>query len=225
MVYLFRGLLVKTCGEAVAKPNESQKRADGSPLNWREDHCWADSCGFAATEGERDGAVAYAATVVERAAAGKAVLSMGSVDGIRVWVNAKPVLARDGRRSLTPDEDQVEVDLVKGTNTLLLKAAATASFSARVLETGAVLRRAAEIGPSIIEMQPEMFTVRTDANALRAAAEPVKIEVLKPGGDVAFSATAKRGALVVVDANGWPDGPASRDAGNTFRSTPGSRQD
>lgn len=208
----FRCDLARDCldipgGEAVAKPNESQKRADGSPLNWREDHCWGDACGFDAAEGERDGAVAYAATIVERAAAGKAVLSIGSADGIRAWVNGKSVLARDGRRSLTPDEDQVEVELVKGTNTLLLKAAATASFSARVLETGAVPRRAAEIGPSIIESQPEMFTVRTDVNATRAAAEPVKIEVLKPGGDVVFSATAKRGALVVVNAKGWPEGP------------------
>jgi len=194
-------------GEAVARANDDQKHTDGSPLNWRENHCWADTCGLSADEAESEGTVAYATAIVERAAAGKAVLSIGSTDGIRVWVNGKPVLARDGRRPLTLDEDQVEVDLVKGTNTLLLKVAATASFSARVIETGAVVRRAAEIGPSIIDMQPEIFTVRTDVNALRAGAEPVKIDVLKPGGDVVFSATAKRGALVVVDAKGWPEGP------------------
>src|SRR5881394_4607895 len=151
-------------GESVAAPNETQKHADGSPLSWHEDHCWGDSCGFAAAEGERDGAVAvaYAAAIVERAAAGKAVLSVGSTDGVRVWLNGKSVLVREGRRSVTPDEDQVEIDLAKGANTLLLKAAASSSYSVRILETGTVVERAVEIGPSIIEMQPEMFTVRTD---------------------------------------------------------------
>jgi dienelactone hydrolase len=194
-------------GEAAAKPAETQKRADGSTLTWREDHAWGDSFGFAAAEGERAGAVAYAAATVERAAAGKALLSIGSTDGIRAWVNGRLVLSRDGRRSLTPDEDQVEVDLAKGANTLLIKAGATGTFQARVLEAGAVLRRSAEIGPSIVEMQPEMFTVRTDVSSTRAGAEPVTVEVVKPGGEIAFTATVKRGELVVVDAKGWPDGP------------------
>jgi dienelactone hydrolase len=194
-------------GEAAAKPDSSQKRADGTELSWRQDSAWNDAFGFGAAQGERAGAVAYAAATVERAAAGKALLSIGSTDGVRAWVNGRLVLSRDGRRSLTPDEDQVEVDLAKGANTLLIKAGATASIQARVLETGTILRRSAEIGPSIIEMQPEMFTVRTDASAARAGAEPVTIEVVKPGGDIAFTASAKRGALVVVDAKGWPQGP------------------
>lgn len=194
-------------GEAAAKPDSPQNRADGSVLVWRDEHAWADSVGFGAAIGEREGAVAYAATTVTRAAAGKAQLSVGSVDGIRVWLNGRQVLARDARRSRTPDEDSVEVDLAAGANTLLIKSAATGSFSVRVLEAGTVLRRVAEIGPSLIEMQPEMFTVRTDVSGARAAADPVKIEVVKPGGEVAFAAGAKRGELVVVDAKGWADGP------------------
>ena len=74
-------------GEAAARPDSRQKRADGSALEWREDHAWSDSVGFAAASGEREGAIAYAAATVTRAAAGKAQLSIGSVDGIRVWVN------------------------------------------------------------------------------------------------------------------------------------------
>ncbi len=194
-------------GEAAARPDSRQKRADGSALEWREDHAWSDSVGFAAASGEREGAIAYAAATVTRAAAGKAQLSIGSVDGIRVWVNGRRVLARDGQRSHTPGEDSVEVDLAAGANTLLIKSAATGSFSVRVLEPGTVLRRVTEIGPSLIDMQPERFTVRTDVNGARAAADPVKIEVVKAGGDIAFTATAKRGELVPVDARGWADGP------------------
>ncbi len=194
-------------GEAAANPDQSQKRADGSELSWREDHAWGDSFGFGAAEGERNGAIAYAATRIDRPSAGKARLAIGSTDGIRVWLNGKRVLALDGRRSLTPDENVFEVDLAKGANTLLVKADARGAVIARLLESGSVLARAVEIGPSIIEMQPELFTVRTDVGSAHADAEPVTIEVVKPGGDVAFTATAKRGELVPVDAKGWADGP------------------
>jgi predicted esterase len=194
-------------GESAANPDVGQKLGGGGALEWRDHRAWGDSVGFDAASGARDGAVAYAAARIERAAAGKAQLLIGSADGIRVWVNGKPVLARDAHRSLTPDEDAVEVDLAAGANVLLIKATATGTFTARVLETGTVLRRTAEIGPSLIEMQPEMFTVRTDVGTARASADPVTVDVLKAGGDVAFTATARRGELVVVDAKGWPDGP------------------
>lgn len=194
-------------GEAAAKPGAGQTRADGSAVEWRGHTAWADTVSFDAATGDRDGAIAYAAATIQRAGAGKAQLSIGSADGIRVWVNGKQVLARDARRALTPDEDSVEVDLVAGPNTLLIKSAATGAFTARVLESGTVLPRVTEIGPSLIELQPEMFTVRTDVNGARAAADPVRVEVLKAGGEVTFTATAKRGELVVVDAKGWADGP------------------
>jgi len=208
----FRCDLVRDCldipgGESAARPEVEQQRADGSKLEWREHRAWGDRVGFDAATGDRDSGVAYAAARIERANAGPARLEIGSVDGVRVWVNGKRVLARDGHRALTPDEDVVDVDLVAGANTLLIKSAATGAFTARVLEAGSVLRRSAEIGPSLIEMQPEVFTVRTDISSARAAADPVKVEVLKPGGEVTFTATAKRGELVVVDAKGWPEGP------------------
>jgi dienelactone hydrolase len=204
---LARDCLDIPAGEAAAQPDAAQKRADGTPLEWRDSRAWGDSVGFDAATGEREGAVAYAAARIDRTAAGPAQLVIGSVDGIRVWLNGKQVLSRDGHRTLTPDEDSVQVELLAGVNTLLVKTASTGSFTARVLESGSVLRRTAEIGPSLIELQPEMFTVRTDVSPARAAAEPVKVEVLKAGGDVVFTATAKRGELVVVDAKGWADGP------------------
>ena len=194
-------------GEAAARPDAGQKRADGSEVEWRNHGSWGDAITFDAATGNRDGAVAYAAARIERAAAGRAQLAIGSADGIRVWVNGKRVLSRDAHRSLTPDEDTVDVDLAAGVNTLLIKSSATGTFTARVLEAGTVLRRATEIGPSLIELQPEMFTVRTDVDGARAAADPVKVEVVKAGGEVAFTATAKRGELVLVDAKGWSDGP------------------
>ena len=85
----FRCDLARDCldipgGEAVAKPNETQKRADGGPLSWVRTTALETHAASAPPRGERDDAVAYAATIVERAAAGKAVLSVGSTDGVRV---------------------------------------------------------------------------------------------------------------------------------------------
>jgi hypothetical protein len=177
---------------------------DTSMLKWKAQKSWGDYIAFDEISGNKDGAVGYALATVLRSKAGKALLSVGSADGIRVWLNGELVLSRDGHRSWTPDEDQVEVDLAVN-NTVIVKTQATGAFSLRVLEPGAVVARVAEIAPSIIEQQPEMFTVRTDPRS--STAEPVRVEVIRPGGAVVFTATAARGALVLVDAKGWPDGP------------------
>ena len=110
--------------EAAVRPTDGQeqKRADGTSVKWHPLKSWTDVFGFDDLQGSRDGAVAYAFTKVSRPESGKALLSVGSNDGIRVWVNGKPVLAKDGARSLTIDEDQVEVDLVAGDNAVLVKA-------------------------------------------------------------------------------------------------------
>ncbi|MEO8017308.1 MAG: prolyl oligopeptidase family serine peptidase [Pseudomonadota bacterium] len=175
-------------------------------VTWKPLKTYSDFVGFDPTSGP-PGASVFARATIMRDKAGKATLSVGSVDAINVWINGRPVLKRDGNRSWTPDEDQVEVDLVAGNNRVLVKGPATGGFSLRLLAAGALPPRLAEIGPSIIEQQPELFTVRTDVSSARAAADPVKVEVLKPGGEVLFTKSAPRGELVLVDAKGWRDGP------------------
>jgi dienelactone hydrolase len=196
---LYRDCLDDKGGEAIATSK--------SALDWKPLKTYSNFVGLDSATGPRDGAVAYAFANVVREKAGKALLSVGSVDGVRVWLNEKLVLSRDSSRSWTPDEDQLEVDLVAGDNAVLVKAKTRGGFSLRVLEPGALPPRLAEIGPSIIEQQPELFTVRTDVNSARSAAEPVKVEVLQPGGAALFTKSAPRGELVVVDAKGWRDGP------------------
>ena len=201
--------LIGQGGEAgiQAKDGLEQKRADGTTVKWHSQKSWGDTVAFDDLTGPKDGAVAYAFTKISRAAAGKALLLLGSEDGIRVWLNGKPVLAKDGVRSLTPDEDRVEVDMNAGENTLLLKLSAARSFSARVLESGSVVTPRAEIGPSIVKLLPDGFTIKTDVGAERTQPEAVKIEVIQPGGKVVLTTRAARGASVAVDAKGWPDGP------------------
>jgi dienelactone hydrolase len=187
--------------EAAARPS------DGGAVQWRDLKTWGDAVNFVDFEGSRDGAMGFAHATVNRANAGKALLSFGSSDGARVWVNGKRVFAWDGARSLTADENQIEVDLVAGANSVLVKLAADGVFLLRVLETGTVLARVTEIGPSIVGFMPAGFSLNTDVNGKRADAPAVKVEVIAPGGAVMYTATAPRGEQLYIDGKAWPDGP------------------
>jgi dienelactone hydrolase len=195
-------------GEASAQPSDGQetKRADGTNVRWHGQKAWSDDVTFGDLPGAGAGDVAYAFAKVPRQKAGPALLSIGSRDGIRVWLNGKPVLARDGLRSATPDEDRVAVEMSAGENTLLVKALADSTFYARVLEPGAVRARKNEIGPSLVELRADGFTLVTDVGPERKDADPITIEVVRAGGQSVLTATAARGAKLTVDAHAWPDG-------------------
>jgi dienelactone hydrolase len=186
--------------EATARPTEGS-------VEWRDLKTWGDAVNFEDFQGSRDGAVGFAFATVNRANAGKAILSLGTGGGVRVWVNGRQVRAWDGARSLTPDEDQIEVDLAAGPNTLLIKAGANTAFTVRILEAGAVLPRVSEIGPSLVGFMPAGFSLNTDVNGKRADAPPVKVEVIAPGGAVKYTSTATRGEQLYIDGKEWVDGP------------------
>lgn len=71
--------------------------------------------------GQMDYAVAYAVTVLESPADMKAVLAVGSDDGVAVWVNGKEYHRNPAGRPYTSKQDRVNIDLKKGPNTVLLK--------------------------------------------------------------------------------------------------------
>src|SRR5262249_34914773 len=48
-------------------------------------------------------------------------LSVGSDDGVKVWLNGELVIAHDVPRSAAPDQDRAKVHLRAGDNTLLMK--------------------------------------------------------------------------------------------------------
>jgi len=196
---------------ALAAPAEGQEivRSNGTKAKWHNVKSWGDDVSLDDVDGPKDEAFAYAFTRVKRDKAGRAVLSVGSAGGVRVWLNGKLVLSRDGRRSLTPDEDQLDVELQSGENRILVKVPCqegAPSFCARLLEPGTVLARVAEIGPSITAFTPTGFTLKTDI-AQQTHAAAVKVEVIAPGGTVLWGDNAARGAVLQVDTQAWPEGP------------------
>ncbi len=65
--------------------------------------------------------LAYATIAVRSPNARSAIVSVGSDDGARVWVNGQQVISKNVPRSARPGEDQVPVQLKAGWNQILLK--------------------------------------------------------------------------------------------------------
>ena len=71
--------------------------------------------------GAQEWCVAFAYTEVEEVHAREAVLSCGSDDGIRIWLNGQVVHSNEVARGYTADSDSVVVQLKAGLNRILVK--------------------------------------------------------------------------------------------------------
>jgi hypothetical protein len=71
--------------------------------------------------GYQENATAYALTSVVAPEATKAILRLGSDDGIKVWLNGELIHTHAIHRGSAPGQDQLPVDLVRGRNEFLLK--------------------------------------------------------------------------------------------------------
>ncbi len=71
--------------------------------------------------GRHEWAFAYGYAEIESVHARDAILTCGSDDGIKIWLNGKVVHANETRRSCTPNSDSVEVRLAAGINRILVK--------------------------------------------------------------------------------------------------------
>ncbi len=202
-------------GEAGIRPKAdlAHTLASGGSVKWKSHTSWSDGVNLEdAIHSSPDATgVAYAFATVKRDQAGPAVLSLGSDDGVRVWLNGALVHERRGRRPLVFDEDRVEVPMLAGENALLVKVDQRRgpwSFALRVLEKGTVLAPAVEIGPAVLdeESSGEALSVRTDLPGSRPGAV-VAVEVVAPGGAVVASREGRRGETLRFDARQWPEGP------------------
>jgi len=207
-------------GEAAARPAEGMKvdRPDGSAAAWRRHVADTDVVDLQKVFADQkvEQVVAYAFATVRRDQAGQGLLSLGSDDSVKVWLNGELVHDHRVGRGVRKDEDAVAVAFRKGDNALLLKVENGGGgwgLAARALsESQAAALAGGEIRPEIEPPpagKPHALVVRTDAGlGLRAGAGPdVQVEVVAPGGQVAGRASAKRGGALLFDMAAWPDGP------------------
>ena len=71
--------------------------------------------------GRNENASAYAVLSFDSPTARRAILSLGSDDGVRVWLNGANVWNNNTSRAAAPGSDKVPVELKAGRNTVLLK--------------------------------------------------------------------------------------------------------
>ncbi len=199
-------------GETAVLPVEKMtvKLPDGKTVAWRTVVSWGDEVDLGNGPGLKRDLIAYAFANIHRDAAGQALLSLGSDESIRVWLNGAPVLDKRTSRPQTFDEDRIPVEMKAGDNALLIKSEqriGPQTISARVLEPGTVPARILEIGPSVRESTADALIVRTDANGDGAALDKVTVQVVGAGGKVFAERTAPRGERLSFDPSAWPDGP------------------
>jgi hypothetical protein len=115
-------------GHATAFPPEGEAvdlakdyKGVGSLLRWRPHTSSTDYVDLAALFKIQDPAVGYAVCWVRSDRVRAAQLSLGSNDGIKVWVNGKQVADRPVSRSAAPGQDHAACELAAGWNELRVK--------------------------------------------------------------------------------------------------------
>lgn len=110
-------------GEANIRPSEGMEitAPDGKTYTWKRHRSQADAIDLLKVVGRYDYAVAYAACNLVSPKDQQLDMSVGSDDGVKVWLNGELVHANPFSYWLTPDKDRVPVTLKSGVNRCLVK--------------------------------------------------------------------------------------------------------
>ncbi|MGB7157478.1 MAG: hypothetical protein WBD40_05395 [Tepidisphaeraceae bacterium] len=141
-----------------------------------------------------DKSVIYATATYDAPAPGNVLLSVGSDDGIKVWVNGKVVHENNIDRGMLPDMDRISVPVVAGTNVLLFK----------VNNRGGVAGLQARVRSRVVEFEQK---------ELGGALNTMKGEASR--GKVVFE-TLGCNKCHTLDSHEEPRGPFLGDAGKRF---------
>lgn len=157
-------------------------------------------------DGQTSNCVAYAYTTVTSQTSEDVMMTVGSDDAVRVWLNGKLVHTNIAARGASPDSDIVSVRLNQGVNTILVKVVNAGGGWGFVLR----LAHAADLGSALFRpwVSPETSDhkiVVTTAPA-RNDAVLVDIAILGAGGKIVDSRRSTLGAPVTFDAGAWPGG-------------------
>lgn len=132
---------------------------------------------------------AYAFATFDWPTDARIVLNIGSENGVTAWLNGTEVYKFEGKRSYVPDTDGPEVDVRKGTNTLLLK----------VFDEGPVFRVSVRPAPKNLYPPPAAQLYRRDAAGKFT-------DVISQAGDLAqLRADCVTAIWTDLDGDGWQD--------------------
>ena len=208
--------LTEQGGEAKIRPIEGMqhKRPDGSIAKWEKIHTEKIVNFLEVFRGRpHEHVVAYAYTTINRSQAGNMWLSLGSDDGVAVWLNGKLVHRNLVGRAVSPDADQVEVFMNAGENHLLVKVEqGTGDWGLCLRIVNAediILFREGVLSPSIEKTDPQDNTliIRTDNVQLVLPEDSeINVEVVDASGMIVAKSKSKRGERVQFKTDKWRDG-------------------
>lgn len=170
-------------GEEGADPEEGDSfREEGSGREFRWDRVKSgeDLISFESIFKPNDLVVAYAFCHIDSASETPAILSLGSNDGVRVFLNGEMVHDFLLGRWLGKDTDYIPIQLKKGLNRLLIKVEEGTGdwgFSARLLDYHETL---GDIEANI-ETHKKLTVVALDDDLVVTFGAPYKIATLNPG--------------------------------------------
>ena len=202
-------------GEANISPKEGMtyKLPNGMTFEWKKYESPYNYINFfdILENVEYSNKVGYAYTRVQRPVGGKVVLSFGSNVGNKIWLNGKLIYSNKSDYALG-ENNQVEVDMIKGENSILLKSVHggwTWGFWMRLIETDKFsLVQDFQLSPSIVKtVEKNKLVVKTD-RTLNPEIQKIDVTVkaVAAGGEIVSEKTVKRCDEVIFNTGSWADG-------------------
>ncbi len=162
--------------------------------------------------GEFNREVIYAYAKVNRENDGKVVLSFAHNKSNKLWVNGKLVYESRTDYQAVVEDNQIEVNLVKGENSILIKSVHdswTWGFTFRIIEPDKFsLIYDFNLTPSIVKTgKKDELVIKTD-RTLNPEIQKIDVNVkaVAAGGKVIAEKNAKRCGQIIFDTKNWPDG-------------------
>lgn len=119
----YTDFLTENGGEKRILPKEGMAHhyKDGVTCKWTKYRSPTDLIDFLQIFNVKYNIAAYAFTSLDMPFSQKAILAIGSDDGVKVWLNGKLVHQNHILRAVTTDQDKIKIHLRKGRNTILVK--------------------------------------------------------------------------------------------------------
>ena len=203
-------------GETGIKPEAgmTEKLPSGATSVWKKYHSPYNYVNIldVLRNGEFNPEVIYAFTKVNREKDGKVILSFVHNKSNKLWLNGKLVYeSRDDYQAALEDR-QIEVDMVKGENSILIKSVHdswTWGFRFRIIEPDKFsLIDDLKLSPSVVKTgEKDKLVIKTDRTLNPEIQKfDVNVKVVAAGGKVVAEKNAKRDEQISFNTKKWNDG-------------------
>jgi len=196
------------------EPGMTHKLPTGETITWKNYHSPYNYINFfdVLQEGEFNTKVIYAFTNVKRENGGKVIVSFAQNNSNKLWVNGKLVHESRNDHQAALEDNQIEVDMMRGENSILIKSAHdgwTWGFRFRIIEQGTFsLIDDFKLSPSIVTTSgTNALVIKTDRTLNPEIQKfDVHIQAVAAGGKVIAEKNATRCEQITFDTKKWHDG-------------------